>query len=122
MITEINKLIPDDYINILINKFNLENYKYIDNINDFSLLSLRGSLKYINKYTHQLRYGGLLIKIFQKDNKWYGMIKKVNNKIYYVSFDSNYIFYLEYKSKKDKFRNILELFMNDVNKDKYIIN
>jgi hypothetical protein len=44
-------------------KYELEDYKYIQSINDFSVLPLAGSLRYINKYTQEIRYGGLLIKI-----------------------------------------------------------
>jgi hypothetical protein len=93
----INKIKPNDYINELIKKYELEDYKYIQSINDFSVLPLAGSLRYINKYTRELRYGGLLIKIYEKNEKWYGIIKKMSGKKYHVSFNSNYIFYIEPK-------------------------
>jgi hypothetical protein len=121
--TTLNKLITNDYINVLIEKFNLEKYKYIDNVIDFSLLTLRGSLKYINKYTQELKNGGLLVKIYKKDNlKWHGIIKKPNNKTYHISFDSNYIFYISHKSRSEKLRNTLEVFMKDIDAGKYLIN
>ena len=91
----INKLKPIDSINELIKKYELQDYKYIESVNDFSILPLTGSLRYINKYTREIRYGGLLIKIYEKNNKWYGIIKKVSGKKYHISFNSNYIFYLE---------------------------
>ena len=117
----VDQLMPDDYINILIKKYNLENYKYIDNVINFSLLTLRGSLKYINRFTHELKLGGLLVKIYKKENKWFGIIKKPNNKTYHIAFDKNYIFYLEYKSKTEKLRKTLELFINDVSSGTYNI-
>ena len=40
---------PDDYINSIINKYNLKEYKYIDTVEEFSLLKLRGTIKYVNK-------------------------------------------------------------------------
>ena len=95
----INELMPNNNnnIDIIKEKYNLElkDYKYIDNVIDFSLLNTQGSIKYINKYDLKLRYGGLLIKIYSKNEKWYGIIKKINNKRYNVSFNNNYIFYCE---------------------------
>ena len=117
----VDELLNNDYIKFLIEKFNLEKYKYIDDVKIFSLLTLRGSMKYINKYTGDLRYGGLLIKIYQKDSKWFGIIKKGSGKKYHVSFNNNHIFYLEHKSKNQKLRNTLELLMDDIDHGKYII-
>jgi hypothetical protein len=118
----INELIPNNYINVLMSKYNreLEDYKYIDNIIDFSLLQQRGSIRYINKYDLRLRYGGLLIKIYDKNGKWYGVVKKINNKIYNISFDNNYIFY--YESKTNMLSNWSKLFLSDIESGKYIIN
>lgn len=117
----VDEIMVNDYINVLIEKYDLKKYKYIDNVISFSLLPLRGSMRYINRYTHELKIGGLLVKIYKKDNNWYGVIKKGNEKRYHVSFKSNYIFYLEYKSKNDKLKQTLELFMSDVNSGKYNI-
>jgi hypothetical protein len=63
-LNDINNYVDDNILNIihLLKKkyFNeLEDYDYIENIIDFSLLPLRGSLKYINKYDGNLRSGGL---------------------------------------------------------------
>ena len=117
----IDELLTDDYINVLINKYNLEKYTYIDDIRVFSLLSLKGSMKYINKYSNELRNGGLLIKIYNKNNNWYGIIKKISGQYYHVSFKNNYIFYLEHRTKEQKLRHTLELFMSDIDKGKYNI-
>jgi len=115
----IDELIPNDNINELIKKYHveLESYNYINNVVDFSLLKLRGSMKYINRYDKKLRYGGLLIKIYEKNGKWHGIIKKINNKKYYISFDNNYIFYLE--SKEDTLRDWAELFITEFNNGEY---
>lgn len=124
-LNDINNFVDDylksDYIDVLIKKYksDLVDYIYIDNLDKFSVLPLRGSLKYINKYDHKLRNGGLLIKIYKKQDKWYGIIKKFDKK-YYISFDSNYIFYLE--NKNDMLRTWAECFINDVDKGKYDIN
>ena len=101
-----------DYIHILIDKYKLQEYKYIETLEEFSLLSLRGSMKYINKFTHELKTGGLLTKIYKKNNnKWFAIIKKPNNKTYTISFNSNHIFYLDCKTRNSKIRTILESFL-----------
>ena len=119
----VDELIPNDYINQLIKKYSddLEYYSYIDSIAEFSTLKLKGSMKYINKYDKKLRYGGLLIKIYQKSGKWYGVIKKANENKNYVSFDSNYIFYCENigEIRNKNFRNGLEYFISDINNGEY---
>ena len=118
----IKELMPNNYINNIINKYKteLDNYKYIDNIIDFSLLPLKGSIRYLNKYDLNLRYGGLLIKVYEKNNKWYGLIKKNNNKRYNVLFDNNYIFYRDTNS--NKLINWGKCFLSDIDSGKYIIN
>lgn len=117
----INNLIPNNYINVLIDKYKveLEDYIYINNVTDFSLLLPKGSIKYINKYDLDLRYGGLLIKIYNKNNKWYGIVKKYNNKRYNVSFENNYIFYSE--SKSNVINSWGKYFLNEVESGKYVI-
>ena len=124
-INEINEIVDNNIPNsiiLLIKKFsnNLENYKYIESVEEFSLLKLRGSFKYINKYDGNLRSGGLLIKIYKKDNNWYGIIKQISGKIYHVSFNSNHIFYIE--SKSESLRNWANYFITDYEKGKYVIN
>jgi len=74
---EINDYIDNNIennIDALIEKYKIEltDYTYIKSIVDFCELSLRGPLKYINKYDGFLRSGGFLIKIFNKNNNWYG--------------------------------------------------
>ena len=120
----INININNNNINNLLSIYNdeLNGYTYIDNIYDFSLLRLKGSIRYINQYDEKLRYGGLLIKIYNKKNttEWICVLKKSNGKKYYVNYKNNYIFYLE--SKNNNFRNWAELFISDINKGKYEIN
>lgn len=108
----------NDYMNVIINKYSeeLKDYTFIDTLEKFSILPLKGSIKYINKYDHELRNGGLLIKIYEKEGKWYGVIKKLEKK-YYISFSSNYIFYME--NKNDILRNWAKVFLTDVENGKY---
>lgn len=121
----VDNLIPNDYINVLINKYSeqLKYYTYIDSVHIFSTLKLKGSMKYINKYNKQLRYGGLLTKIFNKNNKWFAIIKKPNNKIYCVSFDLNYIFYCQNigEIQNENFKKNLDNFLTNCENGEYEI-
>ena len=124
-VKEINELvdsfIPNDFMKTLIAtyKSELEDYDLIDSVELFSTLPLKGSLRYINKYDKQLRYGGLLIKIYQENGQWIGVIKKLNNKKYYVKYDLNHVFYL--KNKNDNMRKFAELFITDIENGDYEI-
>ena len=86
----------------------------------FSTLSLKGSMKYVNKFDGDLRYGGLLIKIYKKENnKWYAVIKNIKGRKYYVSFDANYIFYR--KTNYEERVDLLKVFMSDIDSGMYEI-
>lgn len=117
----VDKLKPNDTINQLIKQWSneLKHYEYIDTVEQFSTLSLKGTLRYINRYDKKLRYGGLLVKIYQKDGDWIGIVKQSNNKKYYVSFKSNYIFYQQ--SKDDTLRSYLKELTTDIDNGKFII-
>ncbi len=116
----VDKIKPNDKINELIEQYSeqLKYFDYIKTVEEFSLLKLCGTIKYINKYDGELRSGGLLIKIYSKNNNWYGIIKQPK-KCYHVSFKSNYIFYL--KSKQDELRSILEQFEKKFDTGEYFI-
>ena len=69
----VDKNISKDSIDNLIKQYSyeLQDYDYIDSVELFSTLTLKGSMKYINRYDKKIRIGGLLVKIYQK--KDYGM-------------------------------------------------
>ena len=123
MNSDIDKLLNkrENNIDRLINKYSdeLSGYKYIEHINDFSTLRLKGNIRYINKYDEKLRIGGHLIKIINNNNSWYALLLQPNKK-YYVSFSSNYIFYQV--SKEEQFRKWAECFITDVDKGLYDTN
>jgi hypothetical protein len=112
--------VKTDYIHTLIKTYSsdLKYYKYIDTVEEFSLLNLKGSIKYINKFDKKLRSGGLLVKIYkdEKTKKWIGIIKKSNKK-YYISYDSNYIFYME--TQDVRLSDSLKCFVTDLDKGLY---
>ena len=116
----VDSFLPNTPIKNILTKYKseLDGYEYIESINIFSTLSLKGSLKYVNKYDSQLRSGGLLIKIYKKNNdKWTAIIKQVDGKKYYISFDSNYIFYR--KTKSEERVDLFKLFVSDVDSGMY---
>jgi hypothetical protein len=100
----------------------LTDYTFINNLGEFSTLELKGSIRYINKYSEELKYGGLLIKIYNKEftDNWYAMLKKPNNKRYNIPFHNNYIFYK--KTKEDQFKDWAELFIKQIDDGEYNIN
>lgn len=117
----VDNFFPNDKINILIKKYSSEliDYKYIEYETIFSTLKLKGCIRYINKFTKQLRFGGLLIKIFKKKDRWYALLLKIDGSKYKISFNSNYIFYLE--NNQEKFRRDLEYFIKSVDNGDYEI-
>lgn len=115
----IDNLLPDNNIKELLDKYKseLEDYDFINTLAWFSTLELKGSMRYINKYDKQLRYGGLLVKIYNKDGRWTAIIKRYDKK-YYVSFNNNYIFY---NNKGGKLLDWAKCFLNDVDNGNYNI-
>lgn len=113
---------PNDYINELIKQYasEIKHYKYIETVEEFSILTLTGSMKYINKYDKKLRAGGLLVKIYknEQNKKWYGVIKKLNKK-YYISFEGNYIFYMV--NQEERLTESMKCFISDLDKGLYEI-
>lgn len=118
----VDSFLPNSPINNIMTKYKneLDGYEYIESIDMFSILSLKGSMKYINKFDNQLRSGGLLIKIYKKeDNKWTAVIKNIKGQKYYVSFNSNYIFYR--KTKSEERIDLFKVFMTDIESGAYDI-
>jgi cyclopropane fatty-acyl-phospholipid synthase-like methyltransferase len=111
-------LLPNNDINIILKKYetDLQDFDYIDTVEKFSILSLKGTMRYINKIDKKLRTGGLLVKIFMKDKKWYAKIKQYD-KFYDISYNSNYIFYLNNKS--NLIRQWADLFVTELDKNSY---
>jgi len=116
----VDSLLPNNNLDKILKKYEsiLADFEYIDTVEKFSLLTLKGNMKYINKYDKKLRSGGVLAKIFQENNKWYAYIRQ-GEKLYKISFNSNYIFYVAHK--EDLIRNFADLFITDYENGKYEI-
>jgi hypothetical protein len=113
-------ILPKNNLNDMIQKYesDLKDFDYIDTVEKFSILSLNGIMRYINKSDKKMRTGGLLVKIYKKDNKWYAKLKQYD-KFYDISYDSNYIFYLNNKS--NLIRQWADLFVTEIDKNNYEI-
>lgn len=120
-IDSILKYTKNNNLDFLLKKYKEEliGYKYIESLDEFTTLSLKGNIRYINKYDNKLRMGGLLVKIYNDNNSWNAVILQPNKK-YCVSFSSNYIFYQI--SKDEQFRKWAQCFVSDVDKGIYDIN
>lgn len=111
-------LLPKNDLNDMIRKYesDLKDFDYIDTVEKFSVLPYKGTMKYINKSDKKMRSGGILVKIYNKDNKWYAKIKQAD-KFYDISYNSNYIFYLNNKS--NLIRQWADLFVTELDKGSY---
>jgi hypothetical protein len=111
----------DNKIKNLKKKYNdeLQGFKFIDNLIDFSLLELQGILRYINKTNDELKFGGILIKIYKKDNNYYAIVKNKYNKLFHVSYNNNYIFYS--KNRDNTIKDGLKKLLSDIELGKYNI-
>jgi cyclopropane fatty-acyl-phospholipid synthase-like methyltransferase len=118
--TIVDNILQNNKKNDIFKKYEseLQNFDYIDSLEKFSLLTLRGTMKYVNKYDKKLKSGGLLAKILNENNNWFALIKQ-GNKFYKISYNSNYIFYIPQKS--DLVRNFADLFITEFEKGNYDI-
>jgi hypothetical protein len=114
----IDSHIKDKFDDMILKYHNeLEDYIHIASLSEFSVLPLKGSMRYINKYSKEIRFGGLLIKIYEKYGNYFAILKKINGKKYHVSFNNNFIFYK--KNSNDNFRDSLKYFIADYDKGLY---
>jgi hypothetical protein len=118
----VDKMVQNNGIIDIIDKYkdDLKNYQYIETVEQFSDLLPKGSIRYINKYTGELKKGGLVIKIYQNiyNNKWYASLLIMGKK-FKISFISNHIFYLD--SREENMRRWADCFIADVDKGLYDI-
>jgi hypothetical protein len=70
----------------------LSQFELIDTVEKFSILPAKGRVIYINRYTEEKKIGGMLIKVFKENDRWYCLLLN-NKKFYKVSYNSNHIYY-----------------------------
>ena len=94
-------------------KEELKHYKFISSLDEFIKLPLKGSIRYVNKRTKELKFGGLLTKIYKnQEGNWQCAIMKSNRKMYYVGYKSNFIYYI--KSSEDRMSDWANIFISKV--------
>jgi hypothetical protein len=98
-------------------KNELQNYKYIDNIENFINLKKGYAIKPIKKNTEELQKGGIIVQIDKnKKNKWYVLVVLPKlNYFWRIYFEDNHIFY----KSPNKFRNLFDNFITKEDLNKY---
>ena len=89
-------------------KTELEEYKWIDSVEEFSVLRLANPVKYIYKKKCRIR-SGILVKIVEENNRWFAIVKKMGNLFEKFDFESVYFFYG--LNNNEKFRKYITLFL-----------
>lgn len=96
-----------NYINYIYNLYpkQLDTYTYIDDNIDELLLG--GYIRLVT-YDNKIKFGGILLKIYNKENiyKMKLLLKNIFNKLVYINFRDYFIFYKKHKTINDKFRNL----------------
>mgnify|MGYP006078337213 CR=1 FL=1 len=84
-------------------KFNkeLEDYKYIKNIDDFILLKEGGYIRYIN-LNDDLKWGGILLKKYKFNDMNMMVLSNSYCKNFTISFNKNVVFYKKHITQSDK--------------------
>lgn len=103
-------------INDMMKKFSveLEKYNYIA-ASDLNKMKLGGYVRYIN-FNNEIRWGGILIKIYTVDDLNYMTLLSSSMKRFNICFERNYIFYKKHTTSSDKMR---ELFISYLTKEDY---
>jgi hypothetical protein len=121
MIEEINliytiEIDTNKFLNNLIKKYKieLENFEYATEINE--IIQLKNIyIRYIS-IKGKLNYGGFYYKVIKKNKKFYILLINKYKKIWEVSFDDNFIFYLKIlntnETKRDMFTNFIKKYSN----------
>lgn len=92
----------------------LKDYTLIKNKKKLKLCKNGGYIRYVNK-NGLIRYGGLLLKVFEPPNSDITMLllQNKNNNKWSITWDRNTIFYKEQVKKGDNLRNLFISLLND---------
>lgn len=94
-------------------KFNdeLDGYHHVPSLFHFYSLKAGGYIRYVN-LNNEIKYGGILVKVFESDNKDEFnkknllLLQNSNSKQWVISWEKNYIFYKKQTKKGDNLRNL----------------
>ena len=100
-------------------KFNeLDGYNSVYNLEDLNNLKMGGYIRYVN-LNGELRYGGILIKVFKSENdnefniKNLMILQNSQNIKFTISWEKNYIYYKTQTKKGDNLRDLFISLLND---------
>tara|TARA_B100000161_G_scaffold250849_1_gene209421 strand:- start:68 stop:502 length:435 start_codon:yes stop_codon:yes gene_type:complete len=101
----------------------LEGYEHIPSLFKFYSMKPGGYVRYVN-LKGQIKYGGILVKAFESEDKSEFnkknllLIQNSNSKQWVISWEKNYIFYKKQTKKGDNLRNLfISLLDKDVDSD-----
>lgn len=102
-----------DKISFLKDKYSseLDKYNFVETLKDFYNLKAGGYIRYVN-FKDQIKFGGILVKSFESDNKDEFnkknllLIQNTNSKQWVISWEKNYIFYKPQTKKGDNLRSL----------------
>lgn len=100
-------------------KFNeLDEYNSVYNLEDLNNLKMGGYIRYVN-LKGELRYGGILIKVFKSENdnefniKNLMILQNSQNIKFTISWEKNYIYYKTQTKKGDNLRDLFISLLNN---------
>lgn len=113
---------PNNKINnyLEIYKNELQDYKYVNSLEELYDLKSAGYIRYIN-LNGELKFGGILIKVFESENKDEFnkknliLLQNSNNNKWVISYERNYIFYKNQTKKGDNIRNLFISLLDEKN-------
>jgi len=94
-------------INNLYKKYSeeLEDYKYIKNIEDYNTIKPGGYIRYFD-LNDNLKWGGIFLKKYIYDEFNMMLLCNSNSKTFNISFEKNMIFYKNHTTQSDKTRKL----------------
>ena len=113
---------PNNKINnyLEIYKNELQDYKYVNSLEELYDLKSAGYIRYIN-LNGELKFGGILIKVFESENKDEFnkknliLLQNSNSNKWVISYERNYIFYKNQTKKGDNLRNLFISLLDEKN-------
>ena len=121
-IDNILSTLKDNKLNLYLETYKeeLNDYKYIESLDELYNLKSAGYIRYIN-LEGDLKFGGILIKVFKSEDKEEFrkknliLIQNSNNQKWVISWEKNYIFYKNQTKKGDNLRNLFISLLDEKN-------
>ena len=92
----------------------LDEYQFISNYTDYDNMALGGYVRYITG-DDILKWGGILLKKYKKNNYNYVILANSNMQRINVSYNYNTLFYKKHKTAADNRRQLFMSYLDKVN-------